>query len=435
MCRRLAGILAVIGSACLVFSGTAAAQVRSWSYTFNPNDPTPSFQSPASLPLITFTASYDNGAGTLTISETGGDPSYYDYWQDDDWAFYPAGYTSYPDSAPTGSISWEAGGVGQPPGSSYFGPLNINGVDGSLQGTNTVSGNTIAATYSSPLLKNRNWVVAAIGGDGTGNDNSCACDLMPDYSAYFAGSLPTIGLDFPDQVSKLGARIDTTVNPPIEGLASIDGDATPKITAVRGLPPGLSFANVDNGDTTTSPTISGTTTKPGVYHVSISAQAVVASGSQTITNTGIFAWTVQIPTIKLPDGDGATRSRGLEVKPYSIVDSGDGSGVIAGTPMRGARGIDRLFGRIRWTSWSYAIGASGTGKQWIDDCVPDCAGGKFAGYRVKLHAYRPALVGGQWIFSRITMVYTHNRPRYGGRTWPRTDTLSVGASNGSYYIG
>lgn len=425
----------VVLAASLMIPAAAGAQVRSWSYTFDPNDSTPTFQPPAPLPMITFTASYDNDAGTLTISESGGDPSYYDYWQDDDWVFYPAGYTNAPDSAPSGAVGWQAGGFDQPPGSSYFGPLTVNGISGSLQGTNTVSGNTITATYSSPLLEGLNWVLGDISGDSTGDDNSCVCDLMPDYGAYFVGYLPTIALNFANQTSKLGADISTTLNTPMAGLASLDSDATPTVTSVSGLPPGLGFENVDNGDDTTSPTISGTTTTPGVYRVVITAQATVASGSQTVTDTGGFIWSIPTPTVKLPDSDGATASRGLEVKPYSIIDSGDGSGVIAGTPMHSGSRIDRHFGRIHWTSWSYAKGASGRGDQWIDDCDPDCAGGRFSAFAVKLHAYRPALVGGQWIFSRITMTYTHNRPQYGGHRWPRTETLKVGSSNGYYYVG
>lgn len=267
------------------------------------------------------------------------------------------------------------------------------------------------------------------------DDNSCLCDLTPDYDAYFAGYLPTIDLNFANQTSKLDADIDASLSPPIDGLASLDAGTAPSITAVSGLPPGLSFANVDNGDGTTTPTISGTATQLGVYQVLITANAAVAEGAQTVVNTGRFTWTIQTPTVRLPIDDGATAGRGLEVEPYSIVDSGDGSGIIAGTPMHRGSRIDRHFGRIHWTTWNYASGANGTGKQWIDDCDPDCAGGTFSGYPVKLHAYRPALIGGQWVFSRITMTYTHNRPHFGGQRWPRTETLKVGVSNGYYSIG
>jgi hypothetical protein len=433
MIKRLV-VSATVVVACLAFAATGSAQTRSWSYTFNPNNSALSFQPPPPLPLITFTAGYDNTAGTLTISESGGDPSYYDYWQDDTWAFYPAGHTSLSGSAPSGSIFWEAGGFGNPPGSSYFGPLTVTGINGSLQAANTVDGTTITATYSSPLLKGLNWVAAGIGGDGSGGDNTCLCDLMPSYSAYFAGYLPSIALDVGNRTSKLGAHIDTTFNPRLEGPASLDGDITPTVTSVHGLPGGLRFANVDNGDGTTSPTISGTTTTPGVYHVVITTRAAVAGGSQTVTGTGGFIWTIQPPTVKLPSNDGATTTTGLEVKPYSIVDSGDGSSLIAGTPLHRGSSTDRHFGRIRWTRWSYANGANGTGTLWLDNCNPACAGGTFFGYPVTLHAYRPARIAGQWIFSRITMTFTQNRPRLGRDKFARTQTLTVRYSFGSYYF-
>jgi hypothetical protein len=69
---------AVVLAASLVIPVTAVAQVRSWSYTFDPNDSTPSFQPPAPLPVITFAASYDNEAGArcprgaLTAAQTDG---------------------------------------------------------------------------------------------------------------------------------------------------------------------------------------------------------------------------------------------------------------------------------------------------------------------------------------------------------------------------
>jgi len=78
--KRVRIIVAVLATF-LAFPTLSSGQVRSWSDTFNPTPPTPSFQPQTHLPLITFTATYDTDAGTLTISESGGDPSYYGGWQ------------------------------------------------------------------------------------------------------------------------------------------------------------------------------------------------------------------------------------------------------------------------------------------------------------------------------------------------------------------
>src|ERR1700754_1945083 len=61
---------------CLLTGTAANAAVRSGSETFNPNKPGPTFGGGSTLPPITISVGYDDQAGSLTVSETGGDPSY-----------------------------------------------------------------------------------------------------------------------------------------------------------------------------------------------------------------------------------------------------------------------------------------------------------------------------------------------------------------------
>jgi hypothetical protein len=83
---------------------------------------------------------------------------------------------------------------------------------------------------------------------------------------------------------------------------------------------------------------------------------------------------------------------------------------------------DDYLRHMNWAVWS--ANALGTGTEWIDDCVPDCAHGTFRHYRVLVTLWRvksgPA--AGQTHFTRLTTIYTHKRPVIGGkavafRTW------------------
>ncbi len=406
---------AVVLAAFLIIPAAAGAQDRSWAYTFNPTPPSPSFQPETQLPLITFTASYDNTAGTLTVSESGGDPSYNSGWQQDQISFWQSGTDL--DSSPTGTVG--------PPGTQYgtappsFGPVTINGINGSLAGTTTVNGGTITATYSSPLIANLNWTMVSVGGAG-GNDydNSCGCDEGVDVSAYFPGYSPTINVGAGNETIKLGTAIDQALSPTLNGLSDIDltdpSDVT--ITSATDLPPGLNLESVGEG----SVYIEGSATWPGTYHVTFYAQAADLTLQQTITGSQTLVWTVPTPTVGIPNNEGTRR---LSVRPKYIINSGDGTSIIGG-------GIGRIKGRIRWSSWNYTSGATGRGTNWIDNCNPDCAGGSYTGYPVKIHLYRPALEAGRWVFSRMTVTFPHKRPRWITRSY----TAQVGVSDGYYYL-
>ncbi|HEX5193101.1 MAG TPA: hypothetical protein VFW09_09885 [Solirubrobacteraceae bacterium] len=94
----------------------------------------------------------------------------------------------------------------------------------------------------------------------------------------------------------------------------------------------------------------------------------------------------------------------LVVKPGQIVFTGDGTGAIAGTRLPTQRGSG-----ITWSSWT-ADTAHGTGKLWLNDCNPYCAGGTYHGYPVRLVAWKPGLEGGRLVFTRLTLFFTGDAP-------------------------
>ncbi|GHF40343.1 MULTISPECIES: hypothetical protein [Streptomyces] len=69
---------------------------------------------------------------------------------------------------------------------------------------------------------------------------------------------------------------------------------------------------------------------------------------------------------------------------------------------------------LRWKEWT-ARAAHGTGEQVANDCVPDCAGGRFHTFRVKVEVYRPVHRAGKApYFSRLKVVYLDERPAGSG---------------------
>jgi hypothetical protein len=104
-----------------------------------------------------------------------------------------------------------------------------------------------------------------------------------------------------------------------------------------------------------------------------------------------------------------------QVRPAWIVLSGDSSNILAGARRVGAK--------IDWRSWG-ASSALGTGKNWIDDCEPSCAAGKFHGTPVKLQLSSPKLVGGHLIFTRLKITYYSHHVH--------TQTLRASYLDGAY---
>jgi hypothetical protein len=71
-----------------------------------------------------------------------------------------------------------------------------------------------------------------------------------------------------------------------------------------------------------------------------------------------------------------------------------------------------VLAHLHWVSWG-PTAAFATGIEQINNCTPNCAAGKFINYPVLVNLWRPeALKGhpGTFYFSRVTRVYTANRP-------------------------
>ena len=99
------------------------------------------------------------------------------------------------------------------------------------------------------------------------------------------------------------------------------------------------------------------------------------------------------------------------VKPTGIIYSGDGSAFFAG-----AQKVSKTnFGSITWSKWN-SKKALGSGGNWLNDCKPDCARGKFHGYPVTLKLTRPRKVEGFHVFTRMVVTYTQNVPSHATKT-------------------
>ena len=87
---------------------------------------------------------------------------------------------------------------------------------------------------------------------------------------------------------------------------------------------------------------------------------------------------------------------------------------------------------LHWVSWS-TNAAFATGVEQINNCTPDCADGKFISYPVLVNLWRPEPLSkqlGTLYFSRVTRVYTANRPPLyfcnGKKTcYPQTATFDL----------
>jgi hypothetical protein len=76
-----------------------------------------------------------------------------------------------------------------------------------------------------------------------------------------------------------------------------------------------------------------------------------------------------------------------------------------------ADGNDYLTG-LAWTSWTPAF-ATAAGKQMENDCIPNCAAGRFHSYPVLVVFWRSEPVArhpGEKYFTRVTLLYPGARP-------------------------
>ena len=127
---------------------------------------------------------------------------------------------------------------------------------------------------------------------------------------------------------------------------------------------------------------------------------VVATGA-LLAVPSAFAGTLP----KIPIFTGTPSSHDFQVEPSSITYTGDGSGFFAG----GHRPHSHRARSLKWKSWT-ANGASGSGFNWLNNCRPDCAHGKFTLYPVTLKLSRPRHEHHHLVFTRMNVTYTGSKP-------------------------
>lgn len=71
------------------------------------------------------------------------------------------------------------------------------------------------------------------------------------------------------------------------------------------------------------------------------------------------------------------------VRPAVVAYTGDATGFLGGAREPGHR-----FGSLRWKRWS-GERARAKGLVWLNDCRPNCADGRFHGYRASVTATHP----------------------------------------------
>ena len=107
--------------------------------------------------------------------------------------------------------------------------------------------------------------------------------------------------------------------------------------------------------------------------------------------------------------------------PSQIIWTGDGTGVFAG---RGTPSRRPKFGRLRWSKWTSTEGRA-TGANWLNNCIPYCAAGKFTPFNVNLTVYRPRTLLGHKVFTRIKVAYTGKVPK----GFKRRETFKLAVMN------
>lgn len=385
--------------------------MRSGSASFNPNSSAPTFNPLPLRPSVSISVSYDD-AGTLSVTESGGNvpaditsaeagPTY----GESPWAFFNWEFSGVTVSSSAG-VELSVGQSG--PG------LTDNQVAGTLTGQVAPSsdGSSLTATWSSPLLANLNLTYAQIAGLTAFGCIAAGCYSYDGGAFYFSGYAPTVSVASPGtQIAQVGFSADpVTISAQMAGASSDDSSAAISTLSATGLPPGLALE--DSGD------IQGRPTQPGNYITTITATGKYNDGTQTTTGSATFSWQISRPHVTLPAylGAGApSTDQGLQTRPASITYTGDGTGFFAGY---GAAGHRPHVGRLHWGSWT-TTQARASGGNWVDNCTPDCASGFRTAYRVSLRAYRPEVIDGYSVFTRLAVTYTGRRPRGARRayTW------------------
>jgi hypothetical protein len=153
----------------------------------------------------------------------------------------------------------------------------------------------------------------------------------------------------------------------------------------------------------------------------ISARSLLATAALLALTAGLIAGPAAAGQGSLPKLATEMPEHELQVRPPVISYTGDGTGFIGGRTTSPPQHLDR--GGIHWLSWT-ARSAFGRGYAWLDDCRPDCAGGRFHKHRATVRATRPR----HGRFTRLTIVYRWNGRRV-------RDRRKLERSGGYWYWG
>ncbi len=118
----------------------------------------------------------------------------------------------------------------------------------------------------------------------------------------------------------------------------------------------------------------------------------------------------------------------LKHEPGVITFTGDGTGALAGN----GSGV-RHPGALKWSVWN-GTQAKATGSEWLDDCTPNCAAGKFHHYPVSVRLYRSETLGGHLVYTRMTVTFTTSRKPTGAHD-PWTDKVTYEKKYKLYFWG
>jgi hypothetical protein len=91
------------------------------------------------------------------------------------------------------------------------------------------------------------------------------------------------------------------------------------------------------------------------------------------------------------------------VKPATIDYTGDGSALVGGHDGTGIRHP----GHLKWTKYNKRQGVA-DGLLWVDNCLPNCAQGRFTSTPVHVNVYSP----GNGHFRRLKLTYNYHGHHY-----------------------
>jgi hypothetical protein len=134
------------------------------------------------------------------------------------------------------------------------------------------------------------------------------------------------------------------------------------------------------------------TSRTGIAVAIVAAVVGVGAGAALAADPGVIT------------SSGPPSQHDPEARPGEIIYTGDGSGLFAG------RGHSIAHpGKIKWTSYG-ATSAKATAANWLNNCTPSCAGGKFTAYPVTLSLSQAQTVHGRDIFTHMVVSYTGKLP-------------------------